>query len=130
MKWYLIIFLILLLPFVTAFDSQTYSSCGGDFQLIIGCIGDSQFGSTFSGFINAVTPSGGGGGAGKPENLSLLNFPSGNETLKKIPIVSTKPFNYLWLIIIIAFLLVFAIYLTYNDVIRKIIISKLRRRKK
>jgi len=48
-KYFLIFLVFFFLNFISASDSQLYSSCGGDSQTIIGCVGDSQL--FFSGSI-------------------------------------------------------------------------------
>ena len=63
--FYIILGILLLIPFISASDSQMIITCGGDAQLIIGCRGDNElFFIGKSGNISNVTvPSGGGGGS-------------------------------------------------------------------
>lgn len=74
---FLLSFLVFLIPFILADDSQFSISCGGDNQLTIGCIGDNQdfLQGNYANNINSnpigVTPD-----SLNSINLSIENLPT------------------------------------------------------
>ena len=97
----LFIFLILLLtPVVFADDSQLYQSCGGDAELVIGCLDDSQ--NSFMGGV--ITSSSVGSGNGVPPTIIYRDV-GGNST-NRSTIPEDDSGNW-WLLIILVMIIVY-----------------------